>query len=105
MRRICVTSLLAGTLHIGSAGGLRSGSTATPARQRCLTGLTLGEGIWVAGAYDSKAGWQEDEKSKSWFQTGTRFSVYNQRAKIGDLTIKKVEVGDGVGGYYAPTTT
>lgn len=104
MRRTIAMSLLAGTLLVSSAGVLQSANQTKTARQRCLVGLTFGEGVWVAGAYDPKSGWLEDEKSKARFTSGTRFSVYNRRAKVADLTIKKVEVGDGVGGYYAPAT-
>jgi len=102
MKSNIALSLLAGTLFLSGAVDLHGAEKAKP--HRCLIGVTLGEGVFVAGSYDPKAGWQRDEKSKAWFASGTNFTVFNQQTRLGELILKKVEVADGVGGYYADTT-
>jgi len=109
MKKIIMAGLVSATSFLAASGVLRAASSSKSAQpknggQRCLIGLTSGEGIFVAGAYNAQGGWQEDEKARELFTAGTRFSVYNRRAKVGNLTTKKVEAADGVGGYYAETT-
>lgn len=103
-RPLAMTGLLAlGTLLVHFVMPCATASPPTAARPAVLIGVAHEEGIWVAGAYDARHGWQAAQKAQSQFKSGTRFSLFDERGAAGSATLSNAPPETELNGYYVRT--